>query len=66
MERFPLACRALYGLLLHPDLARSNKSAMFLSLLYKALKADVSDHRILAFIKRLLQVQALCHLCSCK
>ena len=45
-------------MLLHPDLARSNKSAMFLSLLYKAMKADVSNTRILAFVKRLLQVSA--------
>jgi len=51
-------CRALYGMLLHPDLARSNKTGMFLSLLYKAMKADISNHRILAFIKRLLQVFA--------
>jgi len=51
-------CRALYGMLLAPDLAKSNKSAMFLSLLYKAMKADISDNRILAFIKRLLQVRA--------
>jgi ribosome biogenesis protein MAK21 len=50
-------CRALYGMLLAPDLAKSNKSAMFLSLLYKAMKADISNNRILAFIKRLLQVR---------
>ena len=52
----PLCCRALYGMLLHPELARSNKSSMFLSLIYKAVMADVSSQRIVAFIKRLLQV----------
>ena len=49
-------CRALYGVLLAPDVAKSTKSAMFLSLLYKAMKADISDKRIIAFIKRILQV----------
>lgn len=48
--------RALYGMMLSPDVARSNKSSMFLSLLFKAMKVDVSDKRILAFMKRLLQV----------
>ena len=48
--------RALYGVLLAPDVAKSTKSAMFLSLLYKAMKADISDKRIIAFIKRILQV----------
>ena len=43
-------------MLLHPELAKSNKSAMFLSLLFKAMKADVSMTRIIAFTKRLLQV----------
>ena len=46
-------------MLLHPELAKSNKSAMFLSLLYKAMKADVSLTRIIAFTKRLLQVSDL-------
>ena len=48
--------RALYEVLLAPDVAKSTKSAMFLSLLYKAMKADISDKRIIAFTKRILQV----------
>ena len=48
--------RALYAVLLHPEVARSGKSPMFLSLLFKAMKADVSTKRVAAFAKRLLQV----------
>lgn len=44
-------------MLLHPELAKSNKSAMFLSLTFRAMKVDVSLKRIIAFIKRLLQVR---------
>ena len=51
-----LACRALYGILLSPELARSNKSTIFLSLLFRAMRADVSDRRVAAFVKRTLQV----------
>jgi len=42
--------------LLHPEVARSCKSPMFLSLLFKAMKGDVSTKRVAAFAKRLLQV----------
>ena len=49
-------CRALYAVLLHPEVARSGKSALFLSLVFKAMKADVSSRRVAAFAKRLLQV----------
>ncbi|KAL3136772.1 hypothetical protein ABBQ38_005486 [Trebouxia sp. C0009 RCD-2024] len=48
--------RALYAVLLHPEVARSGKSPLFLSLLFKAMKADVSSRRVAAFAKRLLQV----------
>lgn len=43
-------------MLLHPEVARSGKSPMFLSLVFKAMKADVSSKRVGAFAKRLLQV----------
>ncbi len=49
-------CRALYAVLLHPEVARSGKSPMLLSLLFKAMKGDVSTKRVAAFAKRLLQV----------
>lgn len=48
--------RALYASLLSPELPRSTKGPMFLSLLYKAVGTDVSPRRVAAFIKRLLQV----------
>lgn len=48
--------RALYAVLLHPEVAKSGKSPMFLSLVFKAMKADVSTKRVAAFAKRLLQV----------
>ena len=51
-----MQCRALYAVLLHPEVARSGKSPMFLSLLFKAMKADVSTKRVAAFVKRLLQI----------
>ena len=50
------SCRALYSMLLSQELARSGKTAMFLSILFKALKADVSPAQTIAFFKRLLQV----------
>ena len=43
-------------MLLSQELARSGKTAMFLSILFKALKADVSPAQTIAFFKRLLQV----------
>jgi len=48
--------RALYSALLSPELPRSTKGPMFLSLLFKAVTADVSPKRVAAFAKRLLQV----------
>jgi len=51
--------RTLYESLLDPRLIRSSKQTMYLNLLYRALKSDVSVRRIKAFIKRLLQVITL-------
>jgi ribosome biogenesis protein MAK21 len=48
--------RALYAVLASPELPRSTKAPMFLSLLFKALKADASPKRAAAFAKRVLQV----------
>ncbi|KAI3423892.1 hypothetical protein D9Q98_009726 [Chlorella vulgaris] len=48
--------RALYAAMSSSELHRSTKGPMFLSLLFKALKADVSSRRSAAFAKRLLQV----------
>ena len=50
------ARRALYAALLAPELPGSTKAAMFLSLLFRAVKADVAGRRVAAFLKRLLQV----------
>ncbi len=46
---------ALYRKLLHPGLASSSKTAIFLNLVFKAMKNDPSTDRIRAFVKRLLQ-----------
>lgn len=51
--------RSMYSLLLSPELLKSTKTPMFLSLLFKALKSDVDLSRVTAFVKRLMQV-ALC------
>lgn len=48
--------RALYELLLSAGVGHTNKTAMFLSLVFKAMQADVSTKRVCAFVKRLLQV----------
>ncbi|KAL4421400.1 hypothetical protein ABPG75_010691 [Micractinium tetrahymenae] len=48
--------RALYSVLGSPELFRSTKAPLFLSLLFKALKADVSSRRAAAFAKRMLQL----------
>ncbi len=48
--------RALYSVLAVADVGHTNKAAMFLSLLFKAMQADVSNARVCAFVKRLLQV----------
>ena len=48
--------RALYALLLRPELPRSAAAAMALSLLFRAMRADVQPKRVAALSKRLLQV----------
>ncbi len=51
-------CRALYEVMQSAEVGRTNKAPMFLSLLFKAMRADVSPKRVCAFVKRLLQVAA--------
>ncbi|XP_019631116.1 PREDICTED: CCAAT/enhancer-binding protein zeta-like [Branchiostoma belcheri] len=47
---------ALYRKLSDPELKHSSRQAMFLNLLYKSVKSDVTFRRVKAFIKRILQV----------
>ncbi|KAG8743453.1 hypothetical protein FRC10_012033 [Ceratobasidium sp. 414] len=47
--------RTLYDSLLDPRLLASSKQAMYLNLLFKAMKADTSYRRVTAFVKRTLQ-----------
>ena len=48
--------RTAYESLLDPRLLTSSKQAMYLNLLFRALRADLSVKRVKAFAKRLLQV----------
>eukprot|EP00898_Chlorokybus_atmophyticus_P004404 jgi/Chlat1/4965/Chrsp32S04947 len=48
--------RALYTVLISSTMPRSSKAALFLSLLFKAMRADINSSRVAAFAKRLLQV----------
>lgn len=48
--------RALYHSLLDPRLIKSSKHALYLNLLYKALKSDSILTRTKAFLKRLVQI----------
>lgn len=48
--------RTLYESLLDPRLLTSSKQALYLNLLFKALKSDINLKRVKAFSKRLLQV----------
>ncbi|KAL6706480.1 RNA-binding ribosome biosynthesis protein mak21 [Coniothyrium glycines] len=48
--------RTLYESLLDPRLITTSKHIMFLNLLYRSLKADISIKRVKAFVKRLLQI----------
>ncbi|WPT12707.1 Ribosome biogenesis protein NOC1 [Picochlorum sp. SENEW3] len=48
--------RALYSVLLSRELPTSTKAPLFLSLFLKAIKDDVSNKRVISFLKRLLQV----------
>ena len=51
--------RTLYESILDPRLLSSSKQILYLNLLYRSLKSDLSVRRVKAFIKRLLQVVTL-------
>ncbi|GJE90310.1 CBF-domain-containing protein [Phanerochaete sordida] len=51
--------RTLYASLLDQRLATSNKQAMYLNLLFKALKADTNVERVKAFVRRFIQILAV-------
>jgi ribosome biogenesis protein MAK21 len=51
--------RTLYESLLDPRLITSSKHAMYLNLLFRALKSDLNVKRVKGFAKRLLQVITL-------
>lgn len=51
--------RTLYESLLDPRLMMSSKQIMYLNLLYRSLKNDISIKRVKAFVKRLLQIITL-------
>ncbi|ORY90226.1 CBF/Mak21 family-domain-containing protein [Leucosporidium creatinivorum] len=48
--------RALYASLFDPRLAGSSKQALYLNLVFKAMKADTDKKRVMALLKRLVQV----------
>ncbi|KAK9768147.1 RNA-binding ribosome biosynthesis protein mak21 [Basidiobolus ranarum] len=48
--------RTLYDSLLDQRLANSSKQAMYLNLIFKSLKADVSLPRVMSFVKRIVQI----------
>ena len=47
--------RTLYESVLDPRLVTSSKQALYLNLLFRALKSDISLKRVKAFVKRILQ-----------
>lgn len=51
--------RTLYESLLDPRVATSSKQSLYLNLLYKSLKNDMSIKRVKAFVKRIVQVLGL-------
>ena len=51
--------RTLYESLLDPRLLTSSKQALYLNLLFRALRSDLNVKRVKAFAKRLLQVVAM-------
>ncbi|CAZ85673.1 unnamed protein product [Tuber melanosporum] len=53
--------RTLYESLLDQRLVDSSKQAMYLNLLFRALKADAQVKRVKAFVKRLIQIAATFH-----
>ncbi|KAI0739517.1 CBF/Mak21 family-domain-containing protein [Daedaleopsis nitida] len=50
--------RALYASLTDPRLSTSNKQALYLNLVFKALKADHDTARVAAFVRRFVQILA--------
>ena len=48
--------RALYASLFDPRLAGSSKQALYLNLVFKAMKQDQDPKRVMALVKRLVQV----------
>ncbi|GMF20772.1 unnamed protein product [Phytophthora fragariaefolia] len=50
---------ALYGKLIDPKVRETSKHTLFLNLIFRAMKADVSPARAGAFTKRLLQVASV-------
>ena len=52
----PRFYRALYANLLDPRLHTARNQALFLNLLFKSLKADSNEARVMAFVKRFCQV----------
>ncbi|KAJ2774558.1 RNA-binding ribosome biosynthesis protein mak21, partial [Coemansia nantahalensis] len=48
--------RTLYDSLLDPRLDQTSKKAMYLNVLFRALKADTDAARVMAFLKRIMQV----------
>ena len=48
--------RTLYDTLIDQRLSSSSKQAMYLNLLFKAIKSDTSTKRVAAFVKRLIQI----------
>ncbi|KAK6335227.1 hypothetical protein TWF718_010662 [Orbilia javanica] len=51
--------RSLYESLVDPRLATSSKQAMYLNLLFRALKADHKLVRVQAFVKRIVQTASM-------
>lgn len=51
--------RTLYESLLDPRLVNSSKHALYLNLLFRALRADLNIKRVKAFTKRMLQIVTL-------
>ena len=56
VERF---YRTLYESLLDPRLITSSKQALYLNLLFRAIKSDADVRRVKAFVKRLVQILGL-------
>ncbi|KAL0073542.1 hypothetical protein F4703DRAFT_1897086 [Phycomyces blakesleeanus] len=48
--------RTLYESMLDPRLITSSKQAMYLNLLFKAIRADSDNRRVKAFVKRMVQI----------